>query len=82
MLRSALCLLEEIFVVLVGRREYFRRRHDFERRPIPTAERSRLRERNRRYDAERENHDGDPAQTFVEIHRDSQDTAVDRSRDM
>ena len=58
-------------VVLVGRREYFRRRHDFERRPIPTAERSGLRERNRRYDTEREYDDGDPAQTFVEIHRDS-----------
>ncbi len=54
-------------VVLVGRREYFRRRHDFERRPIPTAERSGLRERNRRNDTKREYHDGNPAQAFLKF---------------
>src|SRR5262245_63099880 len=65
LLRAPLCLGQQVRIVIVGRREWFRRRLDFKRRPIAAAERSRLRERNRRYDTEREYYDCHPAQAFV-----------------
>ena len=54
--------------MLVGGRERSRRRHDLQRRSIPAAERTWLREEHRRRAGERERSDGDPAKAPVEIH--------------
>ena len=68
-----LACVEQILVVLVGGRERSRRRHDLQRRSIPAAERSRLREEHRRRADERERSDGDPAKARVETHDSSPD---------
>src|SRR4030095_16777960 len=48
-LRTALCLVEELLVVLIGRRKGSWRKHDTERGSVPAPERSALCQRNRRY---------------------------------
>ncbi len=63
-LGAALCLCEQIFVVLVGGRELLRRFFCFERRPKSAAELAALRERRRRHHCQRECTDADARQAF------------------
>ena len=66
-----LACCEEILVVLVGGREGLRRRHDRERRPVPAAERSRLRDEHRGRADEREGCNDGKTTTPIECHDNS-----------
>jgi hypothetical protein len=62
---------KEKLVVLLGRSEGLRRRHDRQWRPIPASEGSRLRDGHRGHGQKREGCDGDPAEAPIERHGNS-----------